>query len=73
MVWSESGVGVNNLKGNADDILRDEPEYERLHTADRHAHKRGPALAIRSDSSLDVCIAGRLSNNIGSVGQLERF
>lgn len=28
--------GVNNLKGNADDILRDEPEYERLHTANRH-------------------------------------
>lgn len=63
--------GVNNLKGNADDILRDEPEYERLHTADTQTTVA--ALAIHSDSSLDVCIGGRLSDNIGSGGQLERF
>lgn len=38
--------GINNLKGNADDILRDEPEYERLHTADRHT-----TAALRSPSA----------------------
>lgn len=46
MVWSEGGGG-NNLKGNADDILRDEPEYERLHTAtDTHT-----SVAPRSPSA----------------------